>query len=58
MDREIRASCDGISIRQAAEEYKVPKSTYRTRDRMSEQIPHGAKSGIEKYLNDEEKDTV
>lgn len=25
---------------------------------MSERIPHGAKSGIEKYLNDEEEDIL
>ena len=32
MDRVIHAVCDGISIRQAAEEYKVPKSTLGDRN--------------------------
>lgn len=56
MDKAIEAVCDGVSIRQAAEEYKVPKSTLG--DRMSGRIQHGVKSGVEKYLNDEEEDIL
>ena len=57
MDRAIHAVCDGISIRHASRRrVQSAKINFRTRHRMSERIvPQGAKSGIEKYLNDEEE---
>ena len=44
---------DKLSIRQAAEEYCVPKSTLQ--DRVCGKIPFGSKSGPAKYLTDREK---
>ena len=57
MDKAIQAVIDnGISIRQAAEEFNVPKSTLG--DRISGRTLHGAKSGRSKYLSDEEEDIL
>lgn len=57
MDKAIQAVKDGgISIRQAAEEFNVPKSTLG--DRISGRTLHGAKSGKSKYLGDEEEDIL
>jgi len=55
MDKAIQAVIDdGLSIRQAAEEFNVPKSTLG--DRISGRTLHGAKSGRSKYLTDEEEE--
>lgn len=57
MDKAIQAVIDnGINIRQAAEEFNVPKSTLG--DRISGRTLHGAKSGRSKYLSDEEEDIL
>lgn len=56
MDKAIKAVTDGMSIRQAAEEFNVPKSTLG--DRISGRTLHGAKSGRSKYLTDEEEDIL
>lgn len=47
---------DGISVRRAAEEYDVPKSTLG--DRISGRILPGAVSGPGKYLSDQEEDEL
>lgn len=56
MDKAIKAVTDGMSIRQAAEEFNLPKSTLG--DRISGRTMHGAKSGRPKYLTDEEEDIL
>ena len=56
MDKAIQAVTDGMSIRQAAEEFNLPKSTLG--DRISGWTMHGAKSGRSKYLTDEEEDIL
>lgn len=43
---------DGMSVRRAAECYKVPKSTLH--DRVSGKVAFGARSGPASYLSDEE----
>ena len=43
----------GCSVRRAAEEYRVPRSTLH--DRVSGRIQHGATSGPPRYLSDEEE---
>ena len=43
----------GCSVRWAAEEYRVPRSTLH--DRVSGHIQHGATSGPPRYLSDEEE---
>ena len=47
---------DGMSIRRAAEEFNVPKSTLG--DRISGRTMHGATSGRQKYLTNEEEDIL
>ena len=47
---------DGLSVRQAAEEYHVPKSTLA--DRISGRILPGGRSGPGKYLNDQEEEEL
>ena len=47
---------DGLSVRQAAEEYHVPKSTLA--DRVSGRVLPGARSGPGKYLNDQEEEEL
>ena len=44
---------DKLPIRQAAEEYYVPKSTLQ--DRACGKVPFGSKSGPTKYLTDHEE---
>ena len=57
MDKAIQAVIDnGISIRQAAEEFNVPKSTLG--DQISGRTLHSVKSGRSKYLSDEEEDIL
>ena len=57
MDKAIKAVIDdGMSIRRAAEEFNVPKSTLG--DRISGRTLHGASSGRPKYLTDEEEDIL
>ncbi len=43
----------GYSIRRAAEEYQVPRSTLH--DRLSGKVPFGARSGPPRYLTDQEE---
>ena len=43
----------GCSVRRAAEEYRVPRSTLH--DQVSGHIQHGATSGPPRYLSDEEE---
>ena len=43
----------GYSVRRAAEEYQVPRSTLH--DRVSGKVQFGAKSGPTRYLNDQEE---
>ena len=43
----------GYSVRRAAEEYQVPRSTLY--DRVSGKVQFGAKSGSTRYLNDQEE---
>ena len=47
---------DGISVRRAAEEYDIPKSTLG--DRISGRILPGAVSGPGKYLSDQEEEEL
>ena len=47
---------DGLSIRRAAEEYNVPKSTLH--DRITGRVMFGATSGPSKYLSSEEEDEL
>ena len=57
MGRAIQAETDkGKSIRRAAVEYNVPKSTLG--DRVSGCIVHGATSGKPQYLSDEEEELL
>ena len=56
MDKAMEAVKDGMSIRRAAEEFNLPKSTLG--DRISGRTLHGAKSGRPKYLTDEEEDIL
>ena len=45
-----------ISVRLAAEEYRVPRSTLN--DKVSGKVPVQAKSGRKAYLTDEEEDRL
>jgi transposase len=51
--RAYEAVNDGASIRAAAEQYGVPRSTLS--DYVSGKIPFGKRSGPERYLSDEEE---
>ena len=54
MDRALDAvRLHGLSVRRAAEEYDVPKSTLH--DRVSGRVLIGGQSGPQKYLTDEEE---
>ena len=47
---------DGASVRRAAIEYGVPKSTLG--DRVSGRVTHGVLSGPPKYLSEEEEEEL
>jgi len=58
---KMRLACEavrkeGISVRRAAEEYHIPKSTIF--DRLSGKVEQGAVSGPARYLNKEEEAEV
>jgi len=46
----------GLTVRRAAEQYDIPKSTLH--DRVSGRVMAGASSGPPKYLTDEEEDEL
>ena len=57
-EKDIRLACEavsqrGISVRRAALEYNIPKSTLQ--DRLSGKVLPGACSGPERYLSPEEE---
>ena len=56
MQRALNAVQDGQSIRRAALEYGVPKSTLG--DRVSGRVTHGTLSGPSRYLSSEEEDEL
>ena len=57
MQKALQAvKLDGASVRRAAMEYGVPKSTLG--DRVSGRVTHGVVSGPPKYLNDEEEEEL
>ena len=53
MDKAVGAVEQGISVRRAAEEYDIPKSTLH--DRVSGRVLTGMRSGLLRYLSDEEE---
>ena len=60
-EEEIRAACEaisqrGISVRRAALEYNIPKSTLQ--DRLNGKVLPGATSGPERYLSPEEENEL
>ena len=57
MERAIDAVRNqGLTVRRAAEEYSIPKSTLH--DRLSGRVQAGACSGPPKYLTDEEENEL
>ena len=57
MQKALQAvKLDGASVRKAAMEYGVPKSTLG--DRVSGRVTHGVLSGPPKYLSEEEEDEM
>jgi transposase len=57
MSKAIKAAIDGTSIRQASEEYSVPRSTLH--DRITGKVKPGSKSGPKSYLSSlEEQELV
>ena len=55
LERACQAVESGLSLRQAAEEYQIPKSTIQ--DHVSGKVLSGRKSG-QKYLTDEEEEEL
>ena len=55
LERACQAVESGLSLRQAAEEYQIPKSTIQ--DHVSGKVLSGSKSG-QKYLTDEEEEEL
>lgn len=51
--RAYEAVKDGVSLRHAAEQYGIPKSTLS--DRITGRVKFGAHSGPERYLSDDEE---
>ena len=56
MTRAIKAVNEGMSVRRAALEYNVPKTTLN--DRIQGKVVHGSSSGKAKYLSDEEEEEL
>ena len=58
MSRAIMAvaNCNGCSVRRAADEYNVPRSTLH--DRVVDRVTHGAKSGPCRYLTSLEEEEL
>ena len=58
--KDLELSCKavsiGLSIRRAAEEYQIPKSTIQ--DHVSGKVVSSANSGQQKYLTDEEEEEL
>ena len=59
-EEDLKLACkavrDGWTIRRAAEEFQVPKSTLY--DRISGRVAFGARSGPKKYLSEKEEDEL
>ena len=53
---DSKAVSSGLSIRRAAEEYQIPKSTIQ--DHVSEMAVRGANNRQQKYLTKEEEELV
>ena len=56
MDHALRATSEGMSVREAASQYGVPKSTLH--DCVSGRIQPGAVPGAHRYLDEEEEEEV
>ena len=56
MSKAIAAVANGSSIRRAAEEYGLPRSTLH--DRVAGRVAHGAKSGPRRYLTSLEEEEL
>ena len=57
MEKALQAvRLEGTSVRRAAEEYGVPRSTLG--DRVSGRVCHGAVSGPPRYLSEEEEEEL
>ncbi|CAI7996987.1 Tigger transposable element-derived protein 6 [Geodia barretti] len=56
MDHALRATSEGMSVREAASQYGVPKSTLH--DRVSGRVQPGAVPGAHRYLDVEEEEEV
>ena len=57
MQKALQAvKLDGASVRKAAMEYGVPRST--PRDPVSGRVTHGILSGPPKYLSEEDEDEL
>ena len=52
----IAAVAKGMTVRRAAEEFNVPRSTLH--DRISGRVELGARSGPERYLGDQEEEQL
>ena len=56
MSKALMAVANGSSVRRAAEEHGVPRSTLH--DRVNGRVTHGAKSGPRKYFTTLEEDQL
>lgn len=56
MTKALMAVAEGSSVRRAAEEYGVPRSTLH--DRVNGRVIHGSKSGPRKYLTSLEEEQL
>ena len=56
IDHALRATSEGMSVREAASQYGVPKSTLH--DCVSGRIQPGAVPGAHRYLDEEEEEEV
>ena len=52
----MHAASEGMSVREAAAKFGVPKSTLH--DRISGKVQPGAVGGAARYLDDEEEEVV
>ena len=54
MGKALRATAEGVSVRKAAYQFGVPKSTLH--DRISGRVQPGTLSGVSRYLDDKEEE--